>query len=343
MKKNIVIGTLIALVALAGGLVLKYTYTSINTGMKTKEIKNESKMTLVLSAPSINDEYYKDAFQQIVNFQIDYANKIYGNDNVKIIVDEDTKKYFEGKVPKETLIIDDVFDIWMRDFTTVNPNNPVQFVYTDASMSESESKEVQKSFSDFADNIGLKRSKSDLILDGGNIVDNHKGKVITTTRFLTDNNLTAEQGKQTLKEVLGATEVAIIEPDEDVLAHADGMVAFIDDEVLLVNQYAEREFRQDILEELKNSFPNIKIIEVPVDFSENKKEWAGFNSACGVNLNLVITNNNIYVPTFNSDNDEKVLEIIKSNTTKKVIPIEASGVCAMGGSVRCLTWQTNNL
>lgn len=303
---------------------------------------DNSKMILILSAPSIHDEYYKKAFDNIINFQIDYANKIIGNDNVKIIVDEDTKKYFEGKVSADVLIVDDVYDIWMRDFTTVNPSQPVQFIYTAASMSKSESKEVQNSFNNFADNFGIKREKSSLILDGGNIVDNHKGRVITTTRFLEDNNLTIEEGKEKLKEVLNAKEVAIIEPDEDVLAHADGMVAFIDDNVLLVNKYDHEKFRKDLIAELETSFPGVKIVEVPVEFSQNSKEWEGFNSACGVNLNLVLTNNNVYVPTFNSPNDEKVLKIIRENTSKKVIPVDASNICAMGGSVRCLTWQIKN-
>ena len=37
--------------------------------------------------------------------------------------------------------------------------------------------------------------------------------------------------------------------------------------------------------------------------------------------------------------DQKALRMIKQNTTKKVIPINAESVCPMGGSVRCLTWQ----
>jgi agmatine/peptidylarginine deiminase len=37
--------------------------------------------------------------------------------------------------------------------------------------------------------------------------------------------------------------------------------------------------------------------------------------------------------------DQKALTIIKQNTSKKVIPVNAESVCPMGGSVRCLTWQ----
>ena len=111
----------------------------------------DNKMLLVLSAPSIHDPYYKSAFQRIVDFQINYAKSILGNDNVVILVDEDTKPFFTGKVPEDILLVDDVRDIWMRDFTTVNPKQPVQFSYTWASMSQKQSQDVQKSFSRFAD------------------------------------------------------------------------------------------------------------------------------------------------------------------------------------------------
>ncbi|MFM6959137.1 MAG: hypothetical protein ACKOXD_11525, partial [Acinetobacter sp.] len=70
----------------------------------------KDKMLLVLSAPSIHDPYYKPAFQRIVDFQINYAKSILGNDNVVILVDEDTKPYFTGKVHEDILLVDDVRD-----------------------------------------------------------------------------------------------------------------------------------------------------------------------------------------------------------------------------------------
>lgn len=308
----------------------------------SKNINEGGKMLLVLSAPSIHDEYYEKAFQEIVDFQISYLNKILENDNAVIIVDEDTKKYYERKIPEQNILIADVHDIWMRDFTTVDPINPVEFVYTWASMSKYESQDVQKSFVDAITNkLGVEREKSNLILDGGNIVDNYKGRIVTTARFLEDNKLSREEGKRALKEFLGAKEVAILEPDEDGLAHSDGMVAFIDDNTLLVNDYSEdKEFRDIVLDELEASFPGVKIIEVPVKFKESEgTEWEGFSSSCGVNLNLVMTNNALYVPTFGIENDKEVLKIIRANTSKAVVEVPATSVCPMGGSVRCLTWQ----
>lgn len=309
-----------------------------------KKFANEisaQRMLLVLSAPSVHDPYYKAAFQQIVDFQIDYARSILGHDNVVIIADEDTRPFYAGKVPEDILLVDDVRDIWMRDFSTVNPAQPVQFAYTWASMTEKQSRQVQKSFNDFADRYGIQRRHSGLLLDGGNIVDDYAGRVITTARFMQDNELTYQQAKQQLKQALGASQVAILEPDEEVLAHSDGMASWVDENTLLVNDYSKTpSFRTLVLNELKASFPSAKIVEVPVQYQTNPPgQWEGFESACGVNLNAAVTYNYIYVPTFNMPHDQAALNIIRKNTSKKVIPVNAESVCPMGGSVRCLTWQ----
>jgi len=306
----------------------------------SNEISSD-RMLLVLSAPSIHETYYSSAFQLIVDFQINYAKAIMGNDNVVLIVDKDTRSYYRGKLPEDVLITADVYDIWVRDFTTVNPLNPVQFKYTWASMTQQESVEVQNSFKTFADQYGIQRATTNLLLDGGNIVDNYAGKVITTIRFMDDNNLTYEEAKQKLMDLLGATEVAIVEPDEDVLAHSDGMVSWIDENVLLVNYYSsDPTFRNLVMDELQSAFPNTTIIEVPVQFTTNPPgQWDGFESACGVNINSTVTFKNIYVPIFNMSHDQQAVDIILQNTTKNVLTVNAKNVCPMGGSIRCLTWQ----
>jgi len=320
------------------------TEDAIYTLQVTSGIRNkisDDRMLLVLSAPSVHNTYYSPAFERIVDFQISYAKAIMGNDNVVVITDADSKPHYENELPEDVLITADVYDIWMRDFTTVNPLSPVQFRYTWASMTQQESIEVQNSFKAFADQYGIRRNMTDLLTDGGNIVDNYAGKIITTTRFMQDNNLTYSEAKQRLMTLLNATEVAILEPDEEVLAHSDGMVMWLDENTLLVNDYSDdAAFRALVMDELEASFTNTTIIEVPVQYTQNAPgQWDGFESACGVNLNSVLTFGNIYVPVFNMPHDQQAVDIIRQNTDKNVITVNAEGVCPMGGSVRCLTWQ----
>ena len=66
-----------------------------------------------------------------------------GNDNVVILVDKSTKSYYKGRLPEDLLLTSNIYDIWVRDFTTVNPLNPVQFKYTWASMTQQERGKVR--------------------------------------------------------------------------------------------------------------------------------------------------------------------------------------------------------
>ena len=302
-----------------------------------------TRMRLVLAAPSVNDPYYRPAFQEIVDFQIGYAKAIEGKDEVVLLVDKATMPYYENRLPPQVLLQAEIADIWMRDFTTVDPIDPVEFVYTSAStQNRQESAAIQDSFNVFADRLEVSRKRTTLVLDGGNIVDSHAGRVVTTTRFMEDNNLSYDAAKQALKDVLGASEVAIIEPDEDALAHSDGMVMWAAADTLLVNDYSaiDPRLQASVKDELRQSFPGVKIVEVPVVVDDTTPpKWKGFSSACGVNLNSVLTNDYIYTPTFETSNDKKALAVIAANTTRQVVPVDARAVCPMGGSVRCLTWQ----
>ncbi len=352
MIKKILIGTLlfvitaISIVALAGfikfNILADDIYIELEDGTVVPYDEYEimdTKDLIVITAPSVRNKYYKDNFQDIIDFDVAYANAVLGKDEIRILVDSDTKPYFSGKVPDEILVEADIEDIWMRDFTTVNPNDPVQFRYTAASFDniQSEADFVQKSFVTFTKNTGVTFPKTKYSIDGGNIVDNYAGRIVTTTRFLEDNDLTKEEGVAELKHLLGATEVAILPPDDDVLAHSDGMVMFVEENTILVNGY-EEPFRTEVIIELETAFPDIKIVEIEAVWDE--ESWDGnIASACGINVNSVVTTDYIYVPHFGDESSDVAIETIAVNTSKRVVPVPANNVCKMGGSVRCLSWQ----
>ncbi|MCW8916355.1 MAG: agmatine deiminase family protein [Magnetovibrio sp.] len=327
-----------ALILLVFGLALSGAALSDSFAASPSKTPNGKHM-IVIAAPSIGDTYddpfYADIFQDIIDFDIAYANAVLGHDDVRIVVDHETRKYFQGRVPSNILIDAYLPHIWVRDYTTINPYNPIQFRYTPASFEgdQSEADYMQDGFNDFTELFSVSHPRTGYILDGGNIVDNYAGRVITTTRFLTDNSLSKAKGTQVLKRLLNAKEVAILPPDDDILAHSDGMAMFVENNTLFINRYDEP-FRSQVLKELHAAFPGIKIVEIEAawDFDEE-------GSACGINVNATVTNNYIYMPHFSNAASDKAMRTIRRHTTKTVIPVPANKVCKLGGSVRCLTWQ----
>lgn len=153
-----------------------------------------------------------------------------------------------------------------------------------------------------------------------------------------DNKLSKSDAISKLKVLLKVEHVAIIPSDDpEGLAHADGMLMFVDENTLVVNRYDEP-FRSSALNELKNAFPDIKIVEIDVEF--DTEVWdEDFPSACVIYTNALITNNYIYLPLYDSHLDISAIKTVYQYTDKKVVPVNAGKVCYMGGSVRCLGWQ----
>lgn len=300
---------------------------------------------IIIASPSVidtyNDDFFADIFEDIIDFDVEYANAIHGRDNVFILVDEKTRPYFKDRVPDSILVTTKPLHIWMRDFTSINPFSPVQFRYTSASFEQDQvtADTIQSEFNQFIKsilNIKIPQAINDgkhLMLDGGNIVDNYAGRIVVTDRFLRDNKLSKAVGVELLKKFLGATEVAIIPADDPVLAHSDGMVMFSDESTLFVNEY-EEPLHSAVMSELESVFPNVNIIEI-----ESAWDTDDPTSSCGVNLNATVTQNYIYMPHFGDSISDKALEKIQKHTDKEVVPIPSSKVCKLGGSVRCLSWQ----
>ncbi len=304
-----------------------------------RKYSNTNKQVIVLAAPSIYNNYYAQVFDDIVDFQVDYANAIDGKDEVIILVDKATKPHYQGRVPNYVLVEANIEDIWIRDFSPVVAGVQIKFDYLPDYLSTTDANFIDNSFEKWYQQVGLSYGKkSNLILDGGNVVGNGKGKIIITDRFLYDNpQFTKNQAKNKLKQLLGATHVAIIkETPGDATGHSDGMLMWADDNTIILHDQPQS-VKKQILDELKNSFPNVKIV-IAADYYEDET-WGGFSSACNIYVNSLVTNQYIYVPTFNSPHDKKMLDFIQSHSSKKVVAVAAEKVCFMGGSVRCLSWQ----
>ncbi len=335
---------LVLLIALSCSIIFLFVACKSDensAGSETTTFTNkhsDDRMLIVLAAPSVNDDYYAQVFDQIIEFDIQYANTVQGNDNIIVLADKETLPYLKGKLPQDILLPANVADIWLRDFSTVLPSKMVQFSYSPSYLDRSTSAFIQTSFNDFAAEYGLQYKRSNLILDGGNVVDNNRDKIIVTDRILEDNpELTEAEIIAELQAVLGVSQVAIIPQEKDEpMGHADGIVMWVSDNTVLVNTYGQP-FRSQVLAALKKGLPGTEIIEIEADYS--LEIWRGFISACGINVNSTVSHKFIYVPVFGNENDEAALQKIKSLTDKTVKTINAENVCFMGGSVRCLSWQ----
>ncbi|OTG61444.1 peptide ABC transporter permease [Acinetobacter sp. ANC 4204] len=302
---------------------------------------------IVLASPQSNDAYYAKMIDDIFDFHVDYAKKIIKNgDNVVVLTDKQLYPDYVKALGKKHVAIAPMHDIWMRDFTSANPAQPVMFRYTAAGQGGAKkgqaiSDEVQDEFKYYSQKAGLQFTQTKLLNDGGNWVEDGYGNVVLSTKFLADNKLTENEARKKLMALTGAKQIAFIEADEQGgLEHADGVVSFVDQNTLVINSYPEDpDYAKQLKADLKRGIPNVKIREIitPYDGSEIYDEK--FGSACGLYTNMLATPERIYFPQFGIKEDAIALKQIRSVTKRTVIPVQSANVCHMGGGVRCMSWQ----
>lgn len=237
-------------------------------------------------------------------------------------------------------------DIWMRDFSSSNPNAPILFRYTargqgGGKKGQLNADAVQSKFKQYIQKAGLKFTSTNLFNDGGNWVDDGAGHVVVSTKFLSDNKISEDAARKKLMALTGLKHIAFIDSDEQGgLEHADGVVSFIDENTLVINSYPEDpEYSQKLKADLRRGLPNVKIAEIITPYDGSQIYDQKFGSACGLYTNMLVTPQRIYFPQFGIKEDNIALQQIRALTKREIIPILSNNVCHMGGGVRCMSWQ----
>lgn len=330
-------------------LIILLSHLLLLSDSMASEMPNASgskKELIVLSAPVTDDPYYADVADSIFDFHIQYARQIESRDNVLIFVDKESYHRYATALGADKVAILPMFDIWMRDFGLSNTEDPVMFRYTSEGQGrgrkgQRKADEVQEQLAIALDSSRVTFLETNLLNDGGNFVDDYAGNVVISKKFLRDNKLSAKQARKKLRKLLGVKNIAFIESDEQGgLEHADGVVAFVDTNTLIINSYNEDpEYAKELRADLESALPNVVIHEIVTPYDDSKIHDQRFGSACGLYTNALVTPQRIYLPQFGLPEDEIAVEQVRAATTREVVPISSHQVCSMGGGVRCMSWQ----
>ncbi|MEM9232720.1 MAG: agmatine deiminase family protein, partial [Pseudomonadota bacterium] len=263
-----------------------------------------------------------------------------------ILTDQETYLVYADAIGDEAVVTAPMADIWARDYGLADPLIPIMFRYTAAGQGggrkgQRDADAVQDDFANVLEDAGLTFDSSDLLNDGGNYVGDGDGRAVLSRKFLRDNNLDEETARDVLRQETSLTHIAFIEADEQGgLEHADGVVAFIEANTLVINSYPDDpRYAAELRSSLEADLPGVSIHEIvtPYDGSEIYDER--FGSACGLYTNMLVTPHRIYLPQFGIPEDRTAIESLQRWTDKTIIPVPSGAICAMGGGVRCMSWQ----
>ena len=135
-------------------------------------------------------------------------------------------------------------------------------------------------------------------------------------------------------------EQVVIIPQEpgDFVGHSDGMVRFIDENTVLVNQYSKDKTYQDFGYNLRWSLRNagLHYVELPYDSWKN----ADANDATGCYINFLETGNYIFYPVYGNYSDQHALiQLQGAFQDRQLISIDCRELARMEGVLNCATWN----
>jgi len=249
--------------------------------------------------------------------------------------------YWFNKLKINYSILPNTNDLWVVDFMPlqIGEHNYLQFKFDPDYLKPQKYHALKTDPQVICANIGLTPVRTDIIIDGGNIVKG-KNKAIATTKILRENPGYSET--DLIKEItnkLGIAQLIVI-PQEpgDFIGHADGMVRFADDNKVIVSEYPKNKIYEDFSYALRSALRNagLDCIEFPYDSWQNKDA----SDATGCYVNFLETGQYVFYPMFDAPNDQIALKRLQyAFPERNLIGIDCQELSKFGGVLNCITWN----
>ena len=238
-------------------------------------------------------------------------------------------------------IISETKDIWCRDYlpVKVREGKYVQFVNDPYYLKGFEDLKTTPELLDLK--LDGEVINSDLVVDGGNVIKN-ENVAFLTDQVITDNRgITKPALIDQLRYLLEVDQVIIL-PHEpyDTFRHSDGMIRFIDDKTVLINDFSYQQpyYRNQVIQILKSAGFEVRLLP---SYSTNAMNRFGDYDAEGCYINFIeLDNKSIMYPIYHHDLDVQVAYYLRQYyPAYRLIPIDCTTIAKEGGSLHCVVWN----
>lgn len=277
----------------------------------------------------------------------DQTNKVYFSERLtwSTCWNELSRLLTKNKVPYE--LLKGTKDKWVRDYMPIQIEKDkfVSYVYNPDYL---QSEEDRKSITDWQKISNLPSMENvvptRLIIDGGNVI-RCSDKVIMTDKVFLENRRLQYSRMEVMEELERLFGKVVIIPwdrqDEwDFCGHADGMIRYIGDNCVLINNICNHPENTWQLKEIKEILHRNHIEYEELDYGEGKhgvNDWAY--------LNFLQVGDKIFMPTVEKHEvDQKAEHQLEHIYNCEVIPVpflpivKANGKYG-GGALNCVSWN----
>lgn len=236
-------------------------------------------------------------------------------------------------------IIPGTKDIWCRDYMPIQVDDATfcQFVYAPDYLRGSEHLITPPRRLAFMDDY----RQEPIVLDGGNVVASRTKVILTDKVFKENPTIERLRIRQRLDEIFQAECIFIPKEPYDVIGHADGVVRFISENRVLVNDYSTVDPGYGA--RLRSLFvkKGLEVETLPM-FEEEGAGRNGVPSAVGVYINFLRVGDVVVIPAYNRPEDQLALKKIQQVLPNAAVSqVPSRSLAEKGGVLNCVSWTIN--
>ena len=183
-------------------------------------------------------------------------------------------------------------------------------------------------------NCGL----SDIVLDGGNVVGGSDQVIVCDKVFRENPKWKPSELLRKLKDLLGVEQVIDIPTEPgDIVGHADGVVRFINGNVVLANDYEVIDGRYGAALKRRLRRAGLEVVEIP--YRPLVRKARGIPPASGCYINYLKVGRLIVLLRFGLPEDEEARRQVQCFfPDSDVQSLDCSSLSPEGGVLNCATW-----
>jgi agmatine/peptidylarginine deiminase len=232
-------------------------------------------------------------------------------------------------------LLDETHDIWLRDFMPIQVSQDRFIEYRYGPDYLKDYPHLRTDPGPMCENIGLNTIKTDIILDGGNVVRSGNC-VIMTDKVVWENRhqYSREESVHKLHQLFEVDKVVLVGWDrKDIFGHTDGMVRFIEEQtVLLSDIYASD---PNVTGPLRKAGLEYEILEFRKK-NKSRRRWAY--------LNFLQTPDILLLPKLNIPEDDMALERMQYYFPSyaeqgRMGQVDCTSIVSRGGALNCVSWE----
>lgn len=238
-------------------------------------------------------------------------------------------------------------DVWARDFMPVQTGHRTftAFRYHPSYLHGHRHRETNGA-QVFPPMKEVQLTVAPLIVDGGNIV-RHNGRVIMTERVFDENKgASRERVSEQLALWLNIPRSNLIiipcePPRHDMCGHADGIVRFLDDKTVLVNDYPNHPSMQYFWKRLRPALESAGLKYEFVPYRPPVKAGRKTVLHEGLYINFLRIGNRVFVPLSGRPEDRIALRRFRQlfPSSVAITGVDAREAVAEGGALNCVIWD----